>query len=152
MRMRRISWVLGVGLAALLMSSPAFAYTVYVTNQGENSISIIDGKAKKVLETVKISQVRPHNAVLSKDGSVVSTVPMPVWVEQRKRLTRTEDFHLIGSPSKRQRLCEGCNAPLEVSKEYTHAWTFSCPVCKSVEVHGKSQTGGTVGAGEVEKV
>ena len=65
---QRIPWVLGVGLAVLLLSSPASAYTVYVTNQGENTISIIDGKTKKVVETVKTSQMQPHNAVLSKDG------------------------------------------------------------------------------------
>ncbi len=110
---------------------------------------VANWKRAPMSKRIVLTDGRP--AVLSKDGSVVSTVPMPVWREQRKKLTRTEDFHLIGSSSKRQRLCEGCNAPLTVSKEYTHAWTFSCPVCKSVEVHGKSQAGGTVGACEMEK-
>ena len=110
---------------------------------------VANWKRAPMSKRIVLTDGRP--AVLSKDGSVVSTVPMPVWREQRKKLTRTEDFHLIGSSSKRQRLCEGCNAPLTVSREYTHAWTFSCPVCKSVEVHTKDRAGGTIGQGGVEK-
>ena len=110
---------------------------------------VANWKRAPISKRIVLTDGRP--AVLSKDGSVVSTVPMPVWHEQRKRLTRAEDFHLVGSSSKRQRLCELCNAPLKVSKEYTHAWTFACEVCKSVEIHGKSQAGGTIGSGEVEK-
>jgi hypothetical protein len=53
--------------------------------------------------------------------------------------------------SAKGRLCELCNAPLKATREFTHAWTFSCEVCKSVEIHGKAQVGGTIGAGEVEK-
>jgi YVTN family beta-propeller protein len=57
-----------VALSILLAAAPAMAYTVYITNQGEDTITIIDGQSKKVLDTVKISQGRPHNAILSPDG------------------------------------------------------------------------------------
>ncbi|MBI2879050.1 MAG: beta-propeller fold lactonase family protein, partial [Candidatus Rokubacteria bacterium] len=63
---KRLGCLLAFLLLSALFVSPALAYTVYVTNQGENTISIIDGKAKKVLRTVKVSQGKPHNAILSK--------------------------------------------------------------------------------------
>src|SRR3989304_10229214 len=70
--MRALRIVLG-SLAVLVAASPALAYTVYVTNQAEGTISIIDGKTRKVLDTVKISQRTPHNAVLSPDGKWLYT-------------------------------------------------------------------------------
>ena len=106
-------------------------------------------KRAPLAKRIILTDGRP--AVLSKDGSVASTVPMPVWQVIRKRLKRTEDFHLIGTPKSRERVCEMCAASLQVSREYTHAWAFKCPVCKSVELHGKDKVGGVIGAGEEEK-
>ena len=106
-------------------------------------------KRAPLAKRIVLADGRP--AVLSKDESVVSTVPMPVWVSIRKQLKRTEDFHLIGEPKARERVCEMCATPLRVSREFTHAWAFKCPVCRSVELHGKDKVGGVVGAGEEEK-
>src|SRR3990167_6421204 len=68
---RRVSVI--VLLISALFVTPALAYTVYITNHGESSISIIDGTTKKVLDTVKISQANPHLADLSKDGKWLYT-------------------------------------------------------------------------------
>ncbi|MBI5198847.1 MAG: YncE family protein [Nitrospirae bacterium] len=52
----------------LAFSLPAHAGEVYVTNQQDNSVSIIDTDTKKVLETVKIDGWFPHNIVFTPDG------------------------------------------------------------------------------------
>lgn len=51
----------------------------------------------------------------------------------------------------RVRLCEFCRSEMKLAREYETSWTFTCPVCKSVEVHDKRFIGGTRGAGEKEK-
>jgi YVTN family beta-propeller protein len=53
------------GLSCL--SSNAFAYTVYVSNEKGNSISVIDGDTLEVKETVPVGQ-RPRGIMLTKDG------------------------------------------------------------------------------------
>lgn len=105
-------------------------------------------RAAPLHRRIVLTDGRP--AVLSSDNTLASTIPMPVWQEVKRKLRRTEDFHLLPQEA-RTRHCEMCTTPLKVTREYSHAWTFKCPSCKSVEVHGKSQVGGTIGAGEVEK-
>ncbi|MES1179899.1 MAG: YVTN family beta-propeller repeat protein [Hyphomicrobium sp.] len=47
--------------------APANAYTAYVTNEKDNSLSVIDTDKLEVVKTVKIGQ-RPRGIVMSKDG------------------------------------------------------------------------------------
>ena len=54
------------GLVALT-TLPAAAYTVFVTNEKDNSISVIDGEKLEVTKTIKVGQ-RPRGIILSKDG------------------------------------------------------------------------------------
>jgi len=55
-------------LAAWLLSpTAAAAYTVYVTNEKDNTVSIIDSTKLEVVKTVKVGQ-RPRGIILSKDG------------------------------------------------------------------------------------
>ena len=49
------------------LSGSAFAYTVYVSNEKGNSISVIDGATLEVKETVPVGQ-RPRGIMLTKDG------------------------------------------------------------------------------------
>ena len=49
------------------LSGNAFAYTVYVSNEKGNSISVIDGATLEVKETVPVGQ-RPRGIMLTKDG------------------------------------------------------------------------------------
>lgn len=51
----------------LLTPTTAAAYTVYVTNEKDNTVSIIDGTKLEVVKTVKVGQ-RPRGIILSKDG------------------------------------------------------------------------------------
>ena len=48
-------------------SGNAFAYTVYVSNEKDNSISVIDGATLEVQQTVPVGQ-RPRGIMLTKDG------------------------------------------------------------------------------------
>lgn len=58
-------------LAGYLLALPvAQAYSVYVSSEKDNTITVIDGKSHKVLETVPVGE-RPRGMVLSKDNKVL---------------------------------------------------------------------------------
>ena len=68
MRERPSSVLMAPLLAAwLLTPTAAAAYTVYVTNEKDNTVSIIDSTKLEVVKTVKVGQ-RPRGIILSKDG------------------------------------------------------------------------------------
>ena len=46
------------------------AYRAYITNEKDNTVSVIDINKKKVIETVKVGQ-RPRGIIMSKDGKLV---------------------------------------------------------------------------------
>src|SRR5438445_10700681 len=52
--------------ACLFSATAASAYTVYITNEKDNTISIIDSATLEVIKTVKVGQ-RPRGVTLSKD-------------------------------------------------------------------------------------
>ena len=58
-----IAAVIAFGLAA----GPAAAYTVYVSNEKGNSITVLDSATLEVLETIPVGQ-RPRGIMLTKDG------------------------------------------------------------------------------------
>lgn len=62
--------VAAAGGAIALLSQPAAAYTAYITNEKDNTLSVIDTEKLEVTNTVKIGQ-RPRGIVLSKDGKWV---------------------------------------------------------------------------------
>src|SRR3954451_20657027 len=53
-------------LASLLFAAAAPAYTVYVTNEKDGTVSIIDSTKLEVVRTVKVGQ-RPRGVTLTKD-------------------------------------------------------------------------------------
>ena len=67
MRIVRAAAALGAIGAALAMPAAASAYTVYVTNEKDNTVSVIDSEKLEVVKTVKVGQ-RPRGIILSKDG------------------------------------------------------------------------------------
>ena len=48
-------------------TQPVLAYTVYVSNEKDNTISVIDGDTLELVETISVGE-RPRGIVLSKDG------------------------------------------------------------------------------------
>ena len=57
-----------------LVAADASALTVYVSNEKDNSISVIDAETMKVTATVPVGQ-RPRGIILSKDGRWDSNEP-----------------------------------------------------------------------------
>ena len=49
--------------------SNAKANLAYITNEKDNTVSVIDIKKKKVINTVKVGQ-RPRGIIMSKDGKI----------------------------------------------------------------------------------
>ena len=54
----------------ILFKSEAEANLAYITNEKDNTVSIIDIKKKKVVKTVNVGQ-RPRGIIMSKDGKLV---------------------------------------------------------------------------------
>jgi YVTN family beta-propeller protein len=57
----------GMSLAGMSLAGPAQAYTVYVTNEKGNSVSVIDTETMAVTGTWKVGR-RPRGVTTSKDG------------------------------------------------------------------------------------
>jgi PQQ-dependent catabolism-associated beta-propeller protein len=55
------------GAAALALAQPAVGYTVYVSNERGNSITVIDHDSGEVIETIEVGQ-RPRGMSVSPDG------------------------------------------------------------------------------------
>ncbi len=68
--MRWFRVVAGAGMALALASGgpgPVGAFTVYVSNEKDNTVSVIDSETLSVVETIKVGQ-RPRGIILTKDG------------------------------------------------------------------------------------
>ena len=68
--MRSGPLVLGSVLAALLSASPASAFMAYVSNEKDNTVTVVDTDTKQVVKTIKVGQ-RPRGITISHDGKFV---------------------------------------------------------------------------------
>src|SRR5262245_58415188 len=59
--------LLGIGSAMALPAPTAVAYTAFVTNEKDNSVSVIDTEKLEVIKTFPVGQ-RPRGVILSNDG------------------------------------------------------------------------------------
>ncbi len=66
---RRLA-MLAATLAAGFAASPAWAYMVYVSNEKDNTMSVVDSTTMEVVKTVKVGQ-RPRGITISHDGKFV---------------------------------------------------------------------------------
>ena len=57
-------------MAAGLMASPASAYMVYVSNEKDNTVTVVDFDTMEVVKTIKVGQ-RPRGITISHDGKFV---------------------------------------------------------------------------------
>jgi len=61
----------GLSLASLMLAAePAAAYKLFISNEKENTISVIDSEKLEVVHTIKTGN-RPRGIILSKDGKWV---------------------------------------------------------------------------------
>ncbi|MDQ0323294.1 PQQ-dependent catabolism-associated beta-propeller protein [Pararhizobium capsulatum DSM 1112] len=69
--MRRGLFVLLAGFAATgLQPTPAAAYMVYVSNEKDNTVTVVDSDTKEVVRTIEVGQ-RPRGITISHDGKFV---------------------------------------------------------------------------------
>lgn len=68
--MRSGPLVLGTALATLLAASPASAYMAYVSNEKDNTVTVVDTDKMEVVHTIKVGQ-RPRGITISHDGKFV---------------------------------------------------------------------------------
>ena len=61
-----LTWRL-VGLLLAAAPGPARAYTAYVTNERDNTVSVVDLDQMKTVQTVRVGQ-RPRGITMTKDG------------------------------------------------------------------------------------
>ena len=59
-------WILMLCVCAGSLQ-PAFAYTIYVSNEKDNTISVIDGDSLELIDTIEVGE-RPRGIVLGNDG------------------------------------------------------------------------------------
>ncbi|MFK8079597.1 MAG: PQQ-dependent catabolism-associated beta-propeller protein [Granulosicoccus sp.] len=59
-----------LGLLLSLAATHTYGYTIYVSNEKDNTISVIDGESLEVVETIDVGQ-RPRGIVLSNDGKLL---------------------------------------------------------------------------------
>jgi len=59
-----------LALASMLVVQNAYAYTIYVSNEKDNTISVIDGDSLEVIDTIEVGE-RPRGIVLSNDGKLL---------------------------------------------------------------------------------
>ncbi len=57
-------------LLAATYAGPAFAFTAYVTNERDNTISVVDLDQMKTVKTVAVGQ-RPRGIAMTMDGSML---------------------------------------------------------------------------------
>jgi len=64
--MTRIVTAAAGALAVLLFAAPAFATTIFVSNEKDNTITVVDADTLQVTKTIKVSR-RPRGIMLSPD-------------------------------------------------------------------------------------
>ena len=68
MKVSRLAAAVAAGVGLVCAGTPTHAYTVYVSNEKGNSLTVIDSETLEVLETVPVGQ-RPRGITLTNDGS-----------------------------------------------------------------------------------
>jgi len=58
------------GMLVACLTPHAHSYSIYVSNEKDNTISVIDGETLELVDTIEVGQ-RPRGIVLSNDGSLL---------------------------------------------------------------------------------
>ena len=102
-------------------------------------------------DRVVMEDCRPGVRRETELGPVVLTLAPAVWEKQKKVLKAKRGYDLILPPAQ-TKLCLFCSAPMKVTRELEQISIMKCPHCQATEMWGKQVVGGTLGAGEKEKL
>lgn len=108
-------------------------------------------KTSAMADRLVLDDQRPAVRSTSPEGVSLITIHPDAWDRVRAHIKPLLKQGELVHPNKK-RLCEFCGSELKVKREMTDAWVFHCPACQTSEIHGKNLVGGTLGAGEKEKV
>ena len=64
--MNRLTATAAAAAVLLSFASPSFAATIFVSNEKDNTITVIDGKTLQTIKTIPVGR-RPRGVVLSPD-------------------------------------------------------------------------------------
>ena len=93
-----IKFFLTLVFSIAMSFSSTQANLAYITNEKDNTVSVIDIKKKKVINTVKVGQ-RPRGIIMSKDGKLVLICASDDdRVEVRDAKTMKLKYHLPSGP------------------------------------------------------
>src|ERR1700755_2608559 len=105
------------GLFLVIAPATASAYTAYVTNERDNSISVIDLDQMKTVKTVPVGQ-RPRGITITKDGAEILVCASDNTTIQ---IIDTKTLRIIGTlpsgPDPETFALHGSGNPLYVSNE-----------------------------------
>ena len=65
--MIRFSVIATLAALSLLTATPCFAVTIFVSNEKDNTVTVIDGDTLEVKKTIKVAR-RPRGIILSPDN------------------------------------------------------------------------------------
>ncbi|MCA1493947.1 YVTN family beta-propeller repeat protein [Ensifer sp. NBAIM29] len=68
--LRRLTVLIAGSALAASMSVPASAYMVYVSNERDNTVSVVDSTTMEVVRTIDVGQ-RPRGITISHDGKLI---------------------------------------------------------------------------------
>ena len=68
--LRRAAVAASAALALLGLTASALAYTIYVSNEKDNTVTVIDSNTLQVTNTLKVGR-RPRGIALGKDGKLL---------------------------------------------------------------------------------
>ncbi len=103
--------------ALALAAQPAAAYKIFVSNEKENTITVIDSEKLEVIHTIKTGN-RPRGIILSKDGKWVIVCTSD---DNRMQVYDTETFQYVkdlpSGPDPELPILHSSGNPLYVSNE-----------------------------------
>lgn len=108
-------------------------------------------KVAPLRDKMALDDGRPAVRTVDDQGINLTTIHPEMWGRVRAIIKPLLKKAELDHPS-RGRMCELCGMTLKLVRELSDTWVFYCDACHTGEVHGKNIVGGTVGAGEKEKV
>src|SRR6478752_3326741 len=91
--MRRCFYLLAGTVAVAFHAAPAWANAVYVSNEKDNTVTVVDSKTMEVVRTIDVGQ-RPRGITISHDGKQLYVCTSD---DDIVKIIDTTTFEIIGT-------------------------------------------------------